>query len=325
MQIGIIGAGAVARLHAVAAERLGLRLTAVCDLRQEAARAVAADWGARTTTDYRRLLDDPEVDAVIVNTPHALHRQMVLDAAAAGRHVLVEKPMATTVEDCLTMEAACRSAGVALVVGMIQHFLPEKVALEKVVNDGELGRVLAVQDLRSTDYRPSARPAWFFDPAVSGGGALMNIGAHCLDRALWLGGARAESIRAKVLDRFAAGVETDGRISLTLANGVDVSIGVVSDCPEPVDRLLLVCEGGTLLADARRGTFLRKNGHTRVLHEYSNLDIQNAFTSQMADFCAAIAGVPSLVSNEHARHVVEVVLQAYQSAATGQTLTLQPA
>lgn len=322
MRIGIIGAGAVAELHAVAAERLGIRLGAVCDLREEAARAVAGPRAAEVHTDYRPLLEAGTVDAVIVNTPHALHRQMVLDAAAAGVHVLVEKPMATTLEDCLEMEAACRAAGVALVVGLIQHFLPEKAALRRALDDGALGQVLAVHDQRSTDYRPGSRSAWFFDRSISGGGAFMNIGSHCLDRSVWLGGAPATSLRASTLHRFGAPVETDGRISLTLANGVDVGIGIVSDCPNHIDQLLVVCERGTLLADPRRGAFARIDGRTSVLHTHGAGDIQDGFTAQLADFAAAAAGAEPAVPTAHARHIVELVLASYRSAESGEPVGL---
>jgi predicted dehydrogenase len=147
---------------------------------------------------------------VIVNTPHALHLPMALDAAHRGLHVLVEKPMATTVADCDTMLAACAAAGVTLAIGHIQHFFPDKVTAHELVASGELGDVVLVRDHRSTDYRPGTRPDWFFSPEVAGGGALMNIGGHCLDRTLWFGGGRAVELSASTAHRFGSPVETDG-------------------------------------------------------------------------------------------------------------------
>ena len=123
MRLGIIGAGAVAGLHAQGAAVLaGLTLSAVCDLNADTATAVAEPWGAAVYTDYTAMLAAGVVDAVVINTPHSLHRDMVVAAAAHGVHVLVEKPMATTLEDALVMEEACARAGVVMVVGMIQHW-----------------------------------------------------------------------------------------------------------------------------------------------------------------------------------------------------------
>ncbi|WP_154605040.1 MULTISPECIES: Gfo/Idh/MocA family protein [Arthrobacter] len=323
MRLGIVGAGAVASLHAQGAAVLeGLELTAVCDLREDAAAAVAGPWGAAVFTDYHAMLAAGVVDAVVINTPHSLHKDMVLAAAAHGVHVLVEKPMATTLTDCLLMEEACARANVVMVVGLIQHFMAEKLALQGALAAGKLGRVLMVHDYRSTDYRPGARPAWFFDKAVSGGGAFINIGAHCLDRSLWVGGAPAVQINATTLHRFGAPVETDGCMELTLANGVEVRITIVSDTPQHIDEMLIVCEFGTVTVDPRKGTFMEIDGASTQLHATTDHDIQDAFTAQLADFSAAVGGAAPRVSGDHAKHVVELVLTAYESAERGAPVRL---
>lgn len=326
MRLGIIGAGAVAGLHAQgAADIEGLTLTAVCDLNEERATAVATPWGAAVFADYRTMLAAGAVDAVVINTPHSLHRDMVVAAAAHGVHVLVEKPMATTLADARVMEDACAAANVVMVVGMIQHFMAEKLALMAALESGVLGRVLMVHDYRSTDYRPGSRPGWFFDKAISGGGAFINIGAHCLDRSLWAGGAPAVRISSTVLNRFGAPVETDGTMELELANGVQLRITIVSDTPRNIDEMLVVCENGTVTVDPRTGTFMEIDGVQTQLHATSRNDIQNAFTAQLADFKAAVAGAEPAVGIDHARHVVELVLAAYESAGTGAPVELAAA
>ncbi|WP_343319504.1 Gfo/Idh/MocA family oxidoreductase [Arthrobacter sp. TMP15] len=318
MRLGIVGAGAVAGLHAHGASVLdGVELSAVCDLQEDVAAAVAQQWGAAVFTDYNTMLAAGAVDAVVINTPHSLHKDMVLAAAAHGVHVLVEKPMATTLADCILMENACASANVVMVIGMIQHFMSEKMATQKALKSGKLGRVLMIHDYRSTDYRPGTRPEWFFDKAVSGGGALINIGAHCLDRSLWIGGAPAVKITATTLSRFGAAVETDGAMELRLANGVQLRVTIVSDTPRHIDEMLVVGEFGTITVDPRHGTFMEINGVRSTLHTTSADDIQNAFTAQLADFVAAVGGAEPSVSIEHAKHVVELVLAAYDSASTG--------
>ncbi|WP_113716875.1 Gfo/Idh/MocA family protein [Arthrobacter dokdonensis] len=323
MRLGIIGAGAVAVLHAEGAAIIdGIELSAVCDLKADIAAKVADPWGAAVYTDYRQMLDDDVVDAVVINTPHSLHKEMVLAAAAHGVHVLVEKPMATTVADCVAMEEACAAAHVVMVVGLIQHFMAEKLALRAVLASGKLGAVLLVHDYRSTDYRPGTRAGWFFDKAISGGGAFINIGAHCLDRSIWIGGAQAVRVTAATLNRFGAKVETDGSMEVLLANGVQVRITIVSDTPRNVDEMLVVCENGTVIVDPRSGTFVEIDGKHTQVHASTGDDIQNAFTAQLQDFAAAVAGAAPTVDGAHAKHVVEVVLAAYESAESGHPVQL---
>ncbi len=297
-------------------------MAAVCDLQREAAERVASPWGAQVYTDYAVMFREAGLDAVIINTPHALHLEMVLAAAEHGLHVLVEKPMATTVTDCDRMIQACRDAGVSLVIGQIQHFLPEKLAAEDVLAGGELGRVLMIRDYRTTDYRPGTRPEWFFSESMAGGGALMNIGGHCLDRSIWFGGAPVESLNASTLKRFGVPVETDGAISLTLRNGVHVNVVVVSDATQRMDEVLIVCEHGTISCSPHSGTLVRSAGTTRAMWEPQPQDIQEGFFLQLQDFVRVLDGGTPKVSVEHARHIVEVVLASYEAAGSGTPLVL---
>lgn len=324
MRIGIIGAGAVAPLHARAAHLLpDVQLTAVCDLQPVAAAAVADPIGATVFTDYRDLLASGTTDAVIVNTPHDVHREMAVAAAEAGQHVLVEKPMATTLADCDAMTDAAQRRGVVMRVGHIQHYLPEKTALAQAVAAGAIGAVRLVHDFRTTDYRPGSRSPWFLSRDVAGGGAMMNIGAHCFDRVVWLGGSPAATVSATTLSRFGVAVETDATVTLRLANGVAASVTVVSDSPRPTDEVTVVGDDGILVANPRVGTLLRRDGTSEVLHEPSTDDIPEAFRLQLADFASAVAGGAFAVTLAHSRHVVELVLATYASAdADGQTVVL---
>lgn len=310
-------------MHARAAGELpDVELATVCDLRADVASSVAEEAGSTVYTDYRKMYAEAGLDAVIVNTPHSLHLEMVLAAAERGIHVLVEKPMATKLSDCDHMMEVCRRAGVALVVGHIQHFLPEKVAAEKVLRSGELGKLLMVRDYRSTDYRPGTRSDWFFSQVVAGGGALMNIGGHCIDRSLWFAGSTVESVSATCVKRFGVDVETDGQMVLGLANGVSVDIVVVSDPPFRLDEVVLICETGSVSVTPDRGTVVRQDGVNRIVYSPTVENIQKAFTAQLEDFVGVIQGGQAAVSAEHARAVVETVLAAYDSVLAGGTITL---
>lgn len=332
IRLGLIGAGAVGRLHGEAAlDTPGVRVTAVCDLAEATAQAVAAAHSAQVFTDYRDLIKSGLVDAVVVNTPHAVHTGIVVDAAAAGLHVLVEKPMATSVEDCDTMGQACHEAGVVLAVGHIQHFLPPMLAAKAALEAGLVGPLLMVDDRRGTDYRPGARPAWFFNPALSGGGVFMNIGAHCVDRLLWLTGRRATAVSATAAHRERQPVETDTLARVELEGGLAGHISITSAGLPGHDELVLVAERGAIRVSRSDGAVLHhydgpQAGVPVVLAEASDEDVPQAFRLQLTDFVAAVRGEHApAVSAEHGRHVVEVLRAAYLSFENGERISLDAA
>ncbi|MFI8951999.1 Gfo/Idh/MocA family protein [Streptomyces sp. NPDC053750] len=336
IRLGLIGAGAVGALHAEAAEATpGVRVTAVCDLVEDTARALAEPLEAGVHTDHRKLIASGTVNAVVVNTPHALHTDIVTDCAAAGLHVLVEKPMATNTEDCAIMERACRYADVVLFVGHIQHFLPPMTAAKAALDAGTIGPLLAVSDWRSTDYRPGSRPSWFFDPAVSGGGVFMNIGAHCVDRLLWLTGRRAVAVAATAGHRLAAGVETDVLARLELEGGLVGHVGVTSTGLPARDELVLIGERGVIRVARGAGAELYADdgpadpgqpgafGTPVVLAEEGADDVPRAFCAQLAAFAAAVRREqPPAVPAEHGRRVIEVIEGVYESCDSGRRIVL---
>jgi predicted dehydrogenase len=318
VRLGLVGAGAVGVLHARAArETQGVRVTAVCDRDLALAERVAAAHKARAFADHRELLDAGIVDAVVVNTPHALHTEIVCDAAARALHVLVEKPMATSVADCERMIKSSADADVRLMVGHIQHFLPDKVAARLAIDAGEIGNPLLFADSRTTNYRPGNRPAWFFDRHIAGGGVLMNIGAHCVDRVLWLARAQARTVSATLVKPVGSAVETDAVVRLELDDGRAAQIAVTSTGSPPAhDCLTIVGERGTLVVSPHTVTAVHVDGGTRVLHEPTDRDIPAAFAAQLAAFAQCVEGtVPPAVDGAHGLHVVAVVLGAYDSAA----------
>ena len=196
---GMIGTGMVAKYHAAAiAEASGARLSAVCRADASRAAEAAQEFGVPCETGLEALLDRPDVDAVCVCTPSGLHAQQVQEAARAGKHVLVEKPMALSLTDADAMIGACQKAGVHLGVCFQRRTDPEIRELAAAIGAGELGRLVlgtvSVPYFRSQSYYDSAtwRGTWSLD----GGGALMNQGIHLVDLLLWLMGDEAEVIGA---------------------------------------------------------------------------------------------------------------------------------
>jgi predicted dehydrogenase len=227
-RVGIIGAGLIGRFHARSIRgliRMGLvdaKYVAVCDRVPERAEEFArlADLDV-WTADPDELIASPDVNTVYVCTPTAEHKQLVLKAAAAGKHVFCEKPLARTLADAREMQAAVQQAGVSHQVGLILRHSPILTVLRDLMSDPELGRLMAVV-FRDDQYFPIQGhypSTWRGDVAVAGGGTLIEHSIHDLDVLSWLAGAVA-SLRAETRN-FAGhdGVEDLATVSLSFDSG----------------------------------------------------------------------------------------------------------
>ncbi|TSB45683.1 Gfo/Idh/MocA family protein [Alkalicoccobacillus porphyridii] len=187
LKMGIVGTGGIARgrhIPAYVQQKDQVELTSVFDQNQEAAKAAADEFNiAHVAKSYEELLK--KVDAVTICTPNIFHAELAKQALEAGVHVLCEKPMATSVEDCETMVNAARESGKILMIGYHYRFYRESQAAKKLLSSGEIGDplVIRVQALRRRKV-----PGWgvFTNRSLQGGGCLMDYGCHLLDLALWL-------------------------------------------------------------------------------------------------------------------------------------------
>lgn len=172
-----------------------IRLVAAADPRREARETFAAEFGARTYATVEELCADREVEVVYVATPHQMHAQHACVAARAGKHLLVEKPMAITLAECEAMIAAARASKVHLVVGHSHSFDAPCARARELIAGGQFGRLGAVTALNFTDfmYRPR-RPEELV--TAQGGGVVFSQGAHQIDVIRLLGGGRLKSVRA---------------------------------------------------------------------------------------------------------------------------------
>jgi len=172
-----------------------VRLVAAADPSASARARFSSDFGAPAHESVAALCADPQVQVVYVATPHQLHREHVALAAAAGKHVLVEKPMAITLLECQAMVDACAQAGVRMLVGHSHSFDAPILRLRALVGSGRFGRVRMIHAMNYTDflYRPR-RPEELDTRA--GGGVVFSQGAHQIDIVRLLGGGRLRSVRA---------------------------------------------------------------------------------------------------------------------------------
>jgi phthalate 4,5-cis-dihydrodiol dehydrogenase len=200
LRLGIIGMGAAARQLLPAVEKQpGVRITAICDPLADVRDPVAQHYGAHSVADVPALLALDDVDAVYVATPTDLHAQHVVAAAGAGKHVLVEKPMATTLDEAQAMIDAAGRAGVVLNVGHSHSYDEPYRAMRELIASGELGRVRLLHNIYYSDWVYRPRRPEELDTNL-GGGITFRQGAHQFDILRLLGGGMVKSVRAQTFD-----------------------------------------------------------------------------------------------------------------------------
>ncbi len=182
MKVGLIGCGEIGRLRAAAIARLkAIRLAAVSDIDAARALAVSERCGAAVEPDWRSLVRREELDAVIVSTPPHLHAEMCIEALNAGKHVLCEKPLARTPEECRAMLAAAARSGRLLATGFNYRFYPAIVAARSILDSGRIGQLDHIRSYAGHPGGAEFTHPWVHDVKVMGGGALLDNGIHILD------------------------------------------------------------------------------------------------------------------------------------------------
>ena len=187
--VGLGGISQQAVLPAFANSK-NARLVAVVSGDRSKAEKLAAEFHAENHYnygEYGECLKNPAVEAVYVATPPGEHEKYTVQAARAKKHVLCEKPLATTVDACRRMVRACYDNKVLLMTAYRKYFEPGSVALKKIIASGSLGRVDIIHTA-FTEFRPAgdSSPAWLFKRKLSGGGPLMDLGVYCVNTSRWL-------------------------------------------------------------------------------------------------------------------------------------------
>jgi phthalate 4,5-cis-dihydrodiol dehydrogenase len=224
IRIGVAGLGrAFALMSPTLAADSRVRMVAAADPRPEALEQFESDFRGRGYSSVEELCADPAVQVVYVATPHQFHAAHATAAAAAGKHILVEKPMALTIDECRAMTAAARKHGVHLVVGHSHSFDAPIALTRQLIASGRYGRLRMITAMMFTDFLYRPRRAEELDTS-KGGGAVYNQAAHHLDIVRLLGGS-VRSVRAGTGNCDAAR-PTEGAYSafLTLDGGVFATI-----------------------------------------------------------------------------------------------------
>ncbi|ARA92417.1 hypothetical protein AWN76_004035 [Rhodothermaceae bacterium RA] len=324
---GLIGAGDVAEHKGGPALYTAShsRLVAVMSRREERARSFAERHGAdRYYTDLDALLADEEVDAVYIATPPHVHCELTERVAAAGKHVLCEKPMAMTVAECRRMIEACDAAGVQLMIAYYRRFFPAYVRIKELLKAGAIGTPLQVRAHVASLYqpRPDGERSWLVQPGVAGGGFLTDVATHRLDlMTYYMGNPRQVAAFTDTL-RFDFDVDdTDVLILRFEGGGQGAAMFSWSVGAEINEFELCGTDGRILGRDIGQGRFdVVAGGTTRSFHlpppAITHLHLVEHFVACLR------SGTPNRLSGEEGMQATRITEAAYQSSAEGTIVTL---
>lgn len=353
VRIGVIGAGAIATYGHIPAfqSNPNAQIVAICDTNLERAQAAAAKFNIPAAfADYREMLDKAELDAVSIGVPNAFHAPAAIAALESGRHVLCEKPMATTVADGEAMVAAAKKAGKVLAINMSNRPRPEVLAIRQAVADGKLGKVSYAY---GRTIRRSGIPgfgSWFTRKELAGGGALMDIGVHMLDMVLFaIGFPKISAVRGETqmvhgpqgrglggwgMDRVPGGtfdVDDLAAMHLRLAEGGLVTIEVTWAFYGRNEERIQIAgdQGGADFFPALYGEqsplrFYRDEGDhpVEIIPSLPRGD-ERAWTHGLTRFVGAVRGeAEPMATGEDGLAILRLLDAVNRSAAAGREITL---
>ncbi|MEF3302259.1 Gfo/Idh/MocA family protein [Paenibacillus sp. GYB003] len=323
-KVAVVGGGGIANSH-LEALRLTERLEAcaVADISRERAEAVAAKFGIAAYTDYRDMIEREKPDIAVVTLPHFLHKEASIFAASRGCHIMLEKPMALNARECDDIIEAVRRAGVRLMVGHTQHYIEHNRVAKTIVEEGRLGRLVMINDVRHLNYYADTRPGWFFEKAKAGGGIFMNLGSHSVDKIQWLTGSRITQAKGAVSHYGEKGdIEGSGTAWLLTESGVAATVAQSGYAGVSRNETELIFTGGMMRLATGQGLWISEAGR------YVEVPVVREappFVLQFRDLLRYIEeGVEPSASMAYSRSVVAVIEAIYRSHDSGEQQTIPP-
>lgn len=319
VRYGLVGFGRFCRNRLIPAfaQVSGSRIVALCKRDAEQARATAVEFGIRA--GYGRLEDllgDLQVEAVYITSANADHEGQAVAAARAGKHVLCEKPMATSAAACRKIIQACQENGVRLMVAHQLRFSPAVLQVKDWIESRKLGRICLGRALFTYDGTKSPR-TWLHDYDMAGGGAVMDIGVHCLDTLRFLVGEAVKIQGILQPQRGASLIESRAAINMQFDSGALGSIFCSFESPY---RSRLEVAGDRGWAYLEPFTLPWADVRARLETEDETLDIivnsGNLCGALIENFSRAVRGLGDVaIPGEEGWRNQELIDEMYQSAA----------
>ena len=336
---GVIGAGGIADRRTIPGMMLceNAELVAVMEINKELAEKSRAKWGCKRAYDNEAdLLADQEIDAVYIASPVVCHARQAMAAADAGKHILIEKPLALTAEEGEKVVRYCEEKGVKIAVGLMMRFGTHVQEMKKAIEENKIGRVVSGY-AQFTCWYPDMPGNWRQSKKNGGGGCLMDMGVHCIDLMQYITGSKVKEVMAmQDTLSFQYEVEDTSTVLMRMENGCQCVVQSNFNVPDDAAkwRLEFFGEQGRLLGEnvigqidggALDAMFLDKQGDynaqqdTNVTSAQSReVEFGNMYAREIESFSKSlINGTPVEVPACDAVYVQRVMEAAYASGETG--------
>jgi predicted dehydrogenase len=325
MRVAIVGCGLIGQKRAKSLGRCG-KLVAVADVQPERARQLAAQYpGCEATADWQACVSRSDVDAVVVSTVNDSLAPVTLAAVRHGKHVLVEKPAARNPEELRPVVEAAREAGVVVKVGFNHRFHPALQKAHALVNAGAVGPLLFIRGRYGHGGRPGYDREWRADPAIAGGGELLDQGVHLIDLSRWFLGDFTDVSGHVTTSFWKMPVEDNGFLSLRTER--DQTAWLHASCTEWKNLFSLEIYGrdGKLHIDGLGGSYgVERLAYYRMLPqmgppettmwEYPGEDV--SWKAEFEQFHTCVAGAGLVCGGlEDALAALEIVHAVYRQSA----------
>ncbi|MBQ9757574.1 MAG: Gfo/Idh/MocA family oxidoreductase [Clostridia bacterium] len=251
---GVIGCGGIADRRTLPGMMLAdnVELIAVMDTNKEAAERCKEKYNAKYAFDsFEELLALDEIQAVYIASPVFCHKEQAFAAAKAKKHILIEKPMALTSEDSLEIAEICKKEGVKLGVGLMMRFAAYHQEMKKLVAEGKLGDIVSMR-AQLTCWYPDIPNNWRQNKDLSGGGALMDMGIHCIDLLQYITGLKAVEVTGFAgTQTFSYNADDSSAIVMKMENGALAMVDANFNIPDAAAKCKLEIYGtkGSIMAE----------------------------------------------------------------------------
>ncbi|MBI4560287.1 MAG: Gfo/Idh/MocA family oxidoreductase [Candidatus Hydrogenedentes bacterium] len=262
--------------------------------------------------DYRDMLKNNALDAVVVQSPHTVHYEQILTCLNQGLHVLAEKPMTCTIKHAKALIQKAKAAKRVLMISYQRHFEPSFRYMRERIAKGALGEVQYVQAIQSQEWLRATRGTWRQRLALSGGGQLNDSGSHLVDIVMWVTGMKVKEVFAKQ-DNFGTEVDINSTLAMKFENGALGSMSVIGNAPRWYEDHSIVGSKGALYL--RQGIGLI---HQDEKGQPVNIKLPKYTKNPDSNFVECILGkdVPQ-TPPECGLRTIEVTEAAWKSAASG--------
>lgn len=309
MRVGVIGAGAMGQHHLrIYSEMQDVELVGVCDVNKNRAEYMANMYKTRAYFNHKELLEQ-ELDGVSIVVPTTLHTQVALDSIDSGAHLLVEKPVADTLEKADTIINAAHDAKVKLMVGHIERYNPAVIKLKDIVDSGLLGKIVSI----------SSRRVGPFNPRIRDVGIIMDLGVHDIDVISYLYGRKINEVYA-IAGSDIHSFEDHASILLRCNNNLSGIVETNWLTPHKIRNLTAIGLKGVAYLDYIKQTV---ELHDESWIRTAKVEPMEPLKNELEHFVKAVGNGSEIVSNgETSRHALQVVMASIESYLKGKAIEI---